>query len=69
MHTPALARFELYDLARDPAEQSNRFGEAAESESLRSELVRWEAAAPPRPEPAALDPALHEKLRALGYVN
>jgi arylsulfatase A-like enzyme len=68
IHTPALGRFELYDLTRDPAEREDRFG-APEGADLQRLLAAWQASAPPareRPEP---DPALHERLRALGYVQ
>lgn len=68
IHTPATNRFELYDLAHDPGEHDDRFATAPESADLVRLLTAWEAAAPSRPQPAGPDPALREKLRALGYV-
>jgi arylsulfatase A-like enzyme len=69
IHTPALARFELYDLARDPGEHDDRFGTVPEGEHLVELLTAWERAAPPPPQVTSPDPALREKLRALGYVE
>jgi arylsulfatase A-like enzyme len=68
IHTPATNRFELYDLVHDPSERDDRFATAAEGGELVRLLGAWEAAAPPRPQPVGPDPALREKLRALGYV-
>ena len=36
IHAPALGRYELYDLRRDPAEREDRFGSAAEVQHLRN---------------------------------
>ena len=66
---PAVGRFELYDLARDPAERNDRFGQAPEGDTLVQALTAWRAsvtAAAPAP---GSDPALRQKLRALGYVD
>jgi len=67
--TPAPERYELYDLARDPAEREDRFARAPEGAALAKLLAAWEAAAPAPPRAEGHDPALGEKLRALGYVD
>jgi hypothetical protein len=69
IHTPALDRYELYDLTRDRAERENRFGAVRESDTLLRLLAGWEATAPPRPQTVAPDPSVQERLRALGYVQ
>jgi len=69
IHAPALGRYELYDLRRDPAEREDRFGSAAEGAALAARLAEWETAAPAPPRAEGHDPALGEKLRALGYVD
>jgi arylsulfatase A-like enzyme len=66
---PALGRFELYDLARDPAERNDLYGFEAEGAALADELARWTSSAPAPPPVAGRDPRLGEKLRALGYVE
>ena len=67
--TPALGRTELYDLPRDPRERDDRAAAApAEAATLRARLDALVAAAPPPPQAERTDPALGEKLRALGYV-
>jgi arylsulfatase A-like enzyme len=68
IHTPALGRFELYDLTRDPAEREDRFG-APEGADLQRLLAAWESSAPQAREQPEPDPALHERLKALGYVQ
>jgi arylsulfatase A-like enzyme len=68
IHAPAAGRFELYDLARDPGERDDRFGAAPEGARLAALLAGWQAAAAP-PSVAGQDPALRERLRALGYVQ
>jgi arylsulfatase A-like enzyme len=68
IHTPALGRFELYDLARDPGERDDRLG-APEGAELQRLLGSWEAAAPPARERPAPGRALREQLKALGYVQ
>jgi arylsulfatase A-like enzyme len=77
-------RYELYDLATDPLERSNRYAElAAESAPLqaavdayasdcqaRAEALRTGAQAPAAPvEAVPLDARQREKLRALGYLE
>lgn len=62
----------LYDLQADPHETTNRF---ATEPKLASELMDiLEAWQPPHGEllqesPPALDPALHQRLRDLGYID
>ena len=69
IHAPALGRYELYDLRRDPAEREDRFRTAPEGAALAARLAEWEATAPAPPRAEGSDPALGEKLRALGYVD
>jgi arylsulfatase A-like enzyme len=69
IHAPALGRFELYDLAHDPGERENRFGRAPEGAELAARLAAWQSVAPAPPPSAGTDPAMREKLRALGYVD
>src|SRR5204863_531818 len=45
IHAPALGRYELYDLRRDPAEREDRFGSAAEGAALAARLAEWETTA------------------------
>jgi len=67
---PGQGRFELYDLLHDPGEHHDRFGDASEGPALARTLADWEATAPPPPVVArAGDGGLHERLRALGYVQ
>jgi arylsulfatase A-like enzyme len=69
VRTPALARTELYDLARDPLEREDRGGAAPEAVRLATALDAWQAAAPLPPPMVAGDGAFRERLRALGYVR
>jgi arylsulfatase A-like enzyme len=69
VRTPALDRTELYDLAEDPGEQQNRWGEAPEGAELAALLAAFQASAAPAPPADGGDPAFHEKLRALGYAQ
>jgi arylsulfatase A-like enzyme len=69
LHAPALERYELYNLARDPGEQQDRFRTAPEAGTLAAALSDWQRAAPAPPETGPEDPAVREKLRALGYVQ
>ena len=68
-NTPALGRFELYDLGRDPAERENRYGTAPEGDSMRQVLQRWRETVPAPPQPSGYDPRFGDRLRALGYVQ
>ncbi len=69
IHAPALGRFELYDLARDPGEQVDRWGADGPGATLVATLAAWEAAQPPLPVAGAPDATVRERLRALGYVE
>jgi arylsulfatase A-like enzyme len=70
IRTPALERWELYDLIHDPAEHENRWREDhVEGVSLASRLAVWEASAAAPPRGAEPDPTLARKLRALGYLE
>jgi arylsulfatase A-like enzyme len=69
VHAPARDLVELFDLARDPGERTNRHRVAPEEPRLLEALARWQATAPPPPAAAGADPGLRDKLRALGYVQ
>ncbi|MFN8542817.1 MAG: sulfatase [Candidatus Binatia bacterium] len=70
IEAPALGQVELYDLAHDPGEHENVAATAPEAAALRAELARARAALPAPPRSArGGDPALREKLRALGYAE
>lgn len=69
IHAPALRRYELYDLGRDPGEREDRFGAAPEGEQLAALLTEWRAGTPSPPPAERDDPGLEEKLRRLGYVE
>ncbi len=63
-------RFELYDLAGDPAETADAASRQPAVRSRYQELLeRWLAARPPRADEAAPDAETMEKLRALGYIQ
>ena len=66
---PSVPRRELYDLARDAGEHDDRWGSSPDGEALRERLDRLRATAAPAPRADRDDPALHEKLRTLGYVE
>jgi arylsulfatase A-like enzyme len=67
IHTPARRRWQLYDLAHDPGERTDRWGTAPEGAALAARLAGWQAAPPPaQTVPAA---GVTEQLRALGYVE
>ena len=65
-------RPELYDLAKDPSETRNLFGEKkAVAEEMRAKLVgmiRDYSAGKEMAEKTGLDPALMERLKSLGYA-
>ncbi len=66
-------RPELYDLAKDPAELHNLFGEkkavAEEMHAKLVDLIREYSAGKEMAEKTGLDPALMERLKALGYAG
>jgi arylsulfatase A-like enzyme/Tfp pilus assembly protein PilF len=64
---------ELYELRADPGERKNLFvSQRARAHEMRDRLHvlmrRYTPAAGPEPEKELTDPALYERLRALGYV-
>jgi arylsulfatase A-like enzyme len=69
IQAPAIGVTELYDLRNDPGERRNLAGAAPEAERLATLLAEWQRAIPAPPPVAGQDPRLHEKLRALGYVD
>jgi hypothetical protein len=76
MSGPPVSSFpaeQLYDLRADPAESNDLSSEQPERvASFRAELDRQLAALGPRAAAQAVqvvDPALREKLRALGYTE
>ena len=69
IHAPGHGHSELYDLAQDPGEQRNRFGEVPEGAELMSALGQWLAARPTLVAAPVQDPALRGKLTALGYLD
>jgi arylsulfatase A-like enzyme len=68
IRAPVLAYEELYDLSDDPGERMHR-SDATRAAGLGATLAQaLEGAAPPPPAEGR-DPAIVEKLRALGYVQ
>ncbi len=60
----------LYDVARDPGEQTNLFArDDSTSLKLLGALTKHFATASARPQPVQVDEELLEKLRSLGYVR
>ena len=60
----------LYDLRRDPAERADvSGGNARLATALRLQRERLALAVPGNAEAVTVDPALRERLRALGYVE
>ena len=69
IYAPAAGRFELYDLDRDPREQHDLFAaRGADFASWQDTLRRYAAGFVPPPGGVEVDPALRERLRALGYL-
>jgi arylsulfatase A-like enzyme len=66
---PSRNGFELFDLGHDAAERENRIGSEPAGAALAEALAAWRTAAPPPPAGGGQDPAMREKLRALGYVQ
>ena len=69
IYTPSRASFELYDLAVDPGEHAPVAIETGEGPELRRTLDEFLHTAAPPPARTGRDPAIHEKLRALGYAE
>jgi arylsulfatase A-like enzyme len=69
IEAPSFGRTELYDLSTDPGEHQNVADRAPERERLAALIDAWRAALPAPPPVAGGDSRLHEKLRALGYVD
>lgn len=67
VETPGLPRRELYDLTVDPGERRDLAGSSAADELVVT-LARWRDATPEASD-VARDPALEERLRALGYMR
>lgn len=67
----ATTKPELYDLERDPGEQTNLYDERrALAERMAAELQRLGAeTAPSESGPSAVDPETRERLAALGYIG
>ncbi len=65
-------RPELYDLERDPGETNNLFAQkkavAAELQARLAAVIRKYSAGPELAEKTSLDPAMAERLSALGYA-
>jgi arylsulfatase A-like enzyme len=66
---PARATSELYDLIHDPGEQSTLASRTGQGPVLAAALAEVVQRAPPPPVRNGRDPALGEKLRALGYID
>ncbi len=66
---PAVEHRALYDLVHDPAERTDQLATVPAGQDLAALLTRWRADAPPPPPAESQDPAIQEKLRALGYVQ
>jgi arylsulfatase A-like enzyme len=68
VHTPTLGTLTLYDLAADPGE-TQPVRDAARTTLLLRVLERWRQDTPRAEAAERRDPALAEKLRALGYLD
>jgi arylsulfatase A-like enzyme len=68
IRTVATGTDELYDLAADPGEHASDPSNG-DAKALRDRLAGWLAGAPAAPRTTGSDPGLHDKLRALGYVE
>jgi arylsulfatase A-like enzyme len=68
IRTMATGTVELYDLAADPGEHASNVANG-EAKVLADRLAGWLASARAAPPTGGTDPALHDKLRALGYVE
>jgi arylsulfatase A-like enzyme len=68
IHAPALGTLALYDLAANPGETRPR-RDAARTALLLRTLERWRRETPQAEAAERRDPALVEKLQALGYLD
>jgi arylsulfatase A-like enzyme len=68
IRTMATGTDELYDLAADPGEHASDPSNG-DAKALGDRLATWLAGAPAAPRTTGTDPGLHDKLRALGYVD
>jgi len=67
---PELASFQLFDLQNDPGETRDRHHPSVrEAAALHATLDAFLAAAPAAHADTPGDPAIAEKLRALGYAE
>lgn len=69
---PTLAgiEWELYDLAKDPAERTNLYGDHPMQDFLQDALERWMAKADEPAEPVNIeDEETLDRLRSLGYID
>ncbi len=69
IHVTATGDFARYDLVTDPGEQAPLDAVTGAGPALRAALEHVVAAAPAPPERDGRDPALRDKLRALGYAE
>jgi arylsulfatase A-like enzyme len=69
---PTLAgdEWELYDLAKDPGEKRNLYGDHPLQDFLQGALERWMAKASEPAQPVTIDDEeTRERLRSLGYID
>jgi len=69
IHAPVADDFQLFDLAADPGERSPLALTTGDGPALRVALDDFARSAPAPPARTGYDPALGEKLRALGYAE
>src|SRR5262249_2341812 len=69
IYAPARSSAELSDLGADPGEHTPLAVDTGEGPALQRTLDDFVRTAPPPPVREGRDPALREKLRALGYAN
>jgi choline-sulfatase len=69
IEAPALGLAQAFDLVRDPGEQSPASLDAGHGPTLRRALDDFARTAAPPPPRGTGDPALRDRLRALGYAD